>query len=70
MDITDPEHSLSCGWLLQEVTTLYNLELKQRARDQLTGDKQRQRLKRKYIVALKTIEKREGIDYWLNQYER
>ena len=28
------------------------------------------RQKRRYIVALKTKEIREGIDSWLNQYER
>ena len=29
-----------------------------------------QKPKRKYIVALKTTDGQEGIDYWLNQYER
>lgn len=72
IDITDPDSCLTCGWLISEVTRRYNLALEALQKEQskqrqlLGSDLRMPRPKRKYIVALKTHDQKEGIDYLLN----
>lgn len=76
IDVTDPDKCLTCGWLISEVTRRYNLALEalqkeqSRQRQLLGNDLRMPRPRRKYIVALKTQDQKEGIDYLLNQFER
>ncbi|TNV87556.1 hypothetical protein FGO68_gene11686 [Halteria grandinella] len=58
---------LTCGWLLSEVTRRYIEAL---TRIKIQGSGQIQKYTRKMIVALKTTDQRESLDYWLTQYDR
>ncbi len=63
MDIAND--NLTCGWLLSEVTRQYIIALNKQ-KDLSPGRKHL----RNFIVALKTPDQNEAIDYWLTQYER
>ena len=58
------DDSLTCGWLLSETTRLY---LQAQREQQAEGKK---KFRRKLIIALKSVAKKEGLDHWLTQYER
>ena len=68
IDITDPNYT--CGMLLQEVDKMYTKSLIQREKDRLAQGGNQQKARRMFIVSLKTIDNREGVDFWLNQFER
>lgn len=73
-DDSTPSPSMSgelptCGWLLEQVEKKYAQlikELKQSSHSKPSTTK----LKKKLIVALKTVDKNENIDFWLTQYSR
>ena len=69
---------LTCGWLLSEVTRRYTEALNRIKKEKdaqlisqgIPQEKIIQKHKRKFIVALKSTDQRESLDYWLTQYER
>jgi hypothetical protein len=56
----------TCGWLLEQVECKYAQLIKDARKDV----KSKQKLKKKLIVALKSIDKNESIDHWLLHYDR
>lgn len=60
---------LTCGWLLSEVTRRY-IEALTKIKAQSTQTGGIKKYTRKMIVALKTTDQRESLDFWLTQYER
>lgn len=67
---------LTCGWLLSEVTRKYTDALqkimKEKEEQMLMNGKSSGTSKqmKKFIVALKTTDQRESLDYLLTQYDR
>lgn len=51
----------TCGWLLEQVELKYAQLIKELKSNSQTKTK----LKKKLIVALKTVDKNENIDFWL-----
>lgn len=83
MDVADPKGEKTCGWLLSEVCHKYLLHLELLQKDDDNEKKKalngkggqiivinQQKRVRRFIVALKTRDFREGIDSWITQYER
>ena len=57
-DIEITDSSLTCGWLISEVTRRYTEKIQEL---KSKGMKR----KKKLIVAVKTIDEIESLDYWL-----
>jgi hypothetical protein len=53
----------TCGWLMEQVQIKYAQLIKQLKT-------QNTKFKKKLIVALKTVDQNETIDFWLTQYHR
>jgi hypothetical protein len=58
VDIYDDNDT--CGWLLDEVKSRYLLEM-----EKLRELKDQRKVKKRIIVALRTSDQRESIDFWL-----
>ena len=56
--------SLTCGWLLSETTRRYSSYV------QCVNNTQPQKVKKRLIIALKTLDQNEGLDFWLIQLSR